>query len=414
MTVKNRVVIFLIHNLIVIHLNAEENMIRDMLVMVAGQYAGSVANQMVTQEFDDLQKSLTKSQTNLSTAINSFGQKMQTEQSKQLHTTFYLFQQASNTINKLLSNQQIELQQMLNYIQATVSQQVAPLQNYLQNAATFDQSFAVSAMYTPRGTTWRNIYPVGNWEYDETTDSFWQMSMVPMMQKNSSGVASADYAINNSIFTEWITRQQSYQIECEFSVYQISYPFFIGLIFNKARWVSGDVTCLQKYRLLGLYATASNQFALCFAEAISEKNDQGQITWTFPLEQILEKVEQHTIPMTLPSNLIQNSAIQPIVVRLKIVVSQGQIQCKFWPITEKEPTKYIIKQTQNADLFLYHGIGFMAPGCLAQCKLLKPEELLFEASAQNQFKSEVATMVQDRLSQQSTKSIDALAIGVGT
>jgi hypothetical protein len=414
MTLQNRfhfkVLIFLV--LSPFFLYSEANMLRDMALTMGAQFAGSIANQQVTLEFENMTEALTQTQTNIATQTNTFAGLVQQAQAKQLKHSFYFLQQAQNNINQLLANQQKDFQAMLNYVQATVSR-VPPATEYLQDTISFDQAFADATMYTPKGLVWKNVYPVGNWEYDETTDSFWQMNAMPMMSTNSAGVSSADKAINNAIFAEWITRELSYEILCEINLYEAEYPFFAGLIFNKARWISGDPTCLQKYRLLGLYATAQNQIVLSFAEAVSTSAAQeNQLpTWNFPFAQIIEQSAVHEVKITVPAHLGQSIASRHAIVYLKVLVAPGQIQCKFWALPDQEPATYTTLVSQNPELFLYHGIGFMAPGCLAQFKLLKPDQVLFAPAMRDQFTAQVSAMVQDALIKQSTQTIDQMARG---
>ncbi len=381
------------------------NMIRDMALMMGAQMGGSIANQALTEQFSQLSKHLIDSQKNITSTINVFQVDMKNAQTLSLTDTINLLQKAQANVLSFLSDQQSGLVEMDRYIQAAVRQQV-PLAEYLQDPVEYDQVFTLGSMYTPKGLLWKNLFPIGNWEYDETSDSFWQMSYMPLMTVNAQGVLTADQAINNMIFTEWISRSPSYEIECEITLYKISYPFFAGLVFNKARWISGDMQRFQKYRLVGIYGANQDQIQCSFAEFFSSKKSSKDSTSIVhdPLSQILAN-------KGILSNLkIENIQDGPLVFRLKIKTSANQIQVKFWPTMIKEPAQFIKLNSVNSDLFLYHGIGFMAPGCIAQFKLIKPEEVLFTQIAQDQFKNQVQSFVKNTIAQQYAGIVDTLAV----
>lgn len=374
------------------------NMMKDMAVMMGAQVGASAANQAVSAEFSDMQTALGKDQTTISQAMNNFSTAMQAAQKKELNNVFNLFSNAQNNISSLLASQQADMQDMSAYLQAAISRQQPEMQ-YLVTPTSYDQQFEQATMYTPKGAVWKNLFPVGNWEYDENSDSFWQMSNVPVAQK----------AFNNAIFTEWFSRAESYEIACDITLYQVSYPFFAGIIFNKARWISGNESRLQKYRLLGLYADANQNINLCFAEAVQAAQATATTgpTWSYPFDQISSG---STILKTKNlKNIVQNVQKYPVLLHVKIKNSATLIQYKFWLSTEKEPINYSSIKSKNANLYLYHGIGFMAPGAVCEFKLLQPSQLLFSSAHQTSFKAEVASLVQKQLAANMAKTIDTLA-----
>lgn len=390
----------LIHNSI-----TDANMMKDMAIMMGAQMGASAANQSVTQKFTDMEKAFGHSETHINAAINIFQTDITAAQSTQLTTIFHWFSQAQTQIKSLLTAQQGALKQSEDYLQKAISQQQGQAQ-YLSDPGSTDQFFTHATMYTPQGSVWKNLfYPNGNWEYDETSDSFWQMSYAPLLSAptdNSSATNStpnADHAPTNSIFTEWFTTQASYEVECEITLYKIEYPFFVGLIFNKARWISGDMPRIQKYRLFGLYGNTNKKVQVCFAEAYDQTTSQAttptatastQTTTTFPLQQIVAGSGVQKIKVD--DNALQDLTIQPVTFRLKVQTYPTQIKLKFWPVTAQEPSNFITVQSNNQNLYLYHGIGFISPGAIAQFKLLQPTALLFSKSARDIFKSQVQSL----------------------
>jgi hypothetical protein len=368
----------------------------EMAVMMGAQIGGSIANQAISTEFEDMASSLTKEQTNISTAINTLKDQVMHAQSTELKNAFKFFQKASANIATLLNNQQSALLQMDTYIQAQISTQQPQIQ-YLQTPDLQDQYFSMATMYTPQGPIWKNIFPVGNWDYDETLDSFWQMSAVAM---------TAD-AANNLIFAEWFCRQPSYEIEAEITLYHASVPFFAGLVFNKARWISGNLPRWQQYRLFGLYGNDENAVQLvCTDSNIVPAAATTPTVIIDPLAQVVQGAG--VLKIAVPANLVANLKTQSLTFRLKIINSVNKIQCKFWPTSQAEPAAFVTVKTNNPDLYLYHGIGFMAPGCVAQFKLLQPKTLLFATTAQQRFKAEVDTWLQNKVATSYAGTIDKL------
>lgn len=373
------------------------DMIEDMAVMMGAQVGASAANQAVSSEFSDMQQALSNDQANITKAMNDFSTAVQAAQKKDLNNVFNLFSNAQTNISSLLQSEQDTMKSMDAYLQAAISRQ-QPQQQYLVTPTEFDQYFTQATMYTPKGLIWKNVFPVGNWEYDENSDSFWQMSNVPVASK----------AFNNSIFTEWFSRAESYEIACDISLYQVSYPFFAGIMFNKARWVSGDESRFQKYRLFGLYADTNQNINLCFTEAVQTASATATTaaTWSSPWSQIIQG--SGVLKTKNLKNALQNIQKYPVLMHVKIKTSATLIYYKFWLSTEKEPVNYSSIKSKNANLYLYHGVGFMAPGALCEFKLLQPSQLLFSSAAQTSFKAEVASFVQKQRTQNFAKNVDTL------
>ncbi len=374
------------------------NMMQDMAVMMGAQVGASAANQAVNAQFSDMQQALTADQTNINQAINNFSTAMQSAQKQELSNVFNLFSNAQNNISNLLAAQQTDMQKMLAYLQAAMSRQ-QPQAEYLTTPVQYDQEFEQATMYTPQGVVWKNPFPVGNWEYDQKFDSFWQMSNVPIAQK----------AFNNSIFTEWQTRLESYEIQVDVTLYQVSYPFFVGVMFNKARWVSGNELRLQKYRLFGLYGDSEQNVQLCFAETVqtAPATATTPATWSYPFDQI--SLSSTALKTKSLKNILQNLKKYSVILHLKIKNSPTAIQYKFWFSTDKEPATYSSIKSKNVNLYLYHGIGFMAPGAICEFKLLQPTEILFSSVHQASFKSQVEGMLQKELVKSLATTIDSLA-----
>lgn len=396
------------------------NMMRDMAVMMGGQIGGSIANQTISEQFSDMQTALTTDQTNISSAMNNFSTAVQAANKTQLNQVFNLFSAAQNNISNLLTQQQASMTAMESYLQAALDRQ-QPQMEYLTTPEIYDQYFTLATMYSPQGAVWKNPFPVGNWEYDETSDSFWQMSNVSFLDSNNT----ANQAPNNSIFTEFFTRSATYAIECEITVHSVSYPFFAGLIFNQARWISGDESRLQKSRLFGLYGDANQQVQVCFAEAMittpavnipATATTAATITpavWSYPLVNQIA-TGSGILNTQIDQTLFQNIKSSSITFHIQIKNSPTKIQYKIWPTSALEPTSFTTIKSSNVNMYLYHGIGFMAPGAIAEFKLFQPSQLLFSSMSKARFHSEVQDFVQKKLTDQFVAGIDVGVMQAGT
>jgi hypothetical protein len=384
------------------------NMLMDMGIMMGGQTGAQIANQSISTMYQDMGTVLTKGETTLQNSNSAFQSYVEKAQNQKMQNTLQFFKTAQSHVFNLTSDQSTSMQQMETYIFQAVSLQ-QPQSHYLSNPTTMDQFFTLATMYTPQGHLWKNVFPVGNWQYDQTTDSFWQMNKEPMLTtdtdvKTNKTSINANKAPNNSIFTEWITRQSSYEILCEVTLYQVSYPFFAGVIFNKARWISGDTSRLQQYRLAGIYGNNDKKITACLAEQYTPKANPkakapaatagAQAVATLPLYPLQQIVSGSGVqPITINKTLFDSLQQHPITFKIKIITSPETIKLKIWQSKTVEPQEFTTVTSMNKDLFLYHGLGFMSPGAIAEFKIINPTSLLFPTSARTIFTAQVEALL---------------------
>lgn len=411
----------MIHSIIIflflVPASLQANMLKDMALMMGAQVGASIANQDITQEFTDTSQAVQADQTVLNNATNNFFTKISTAQTNQMNTISTIFNQANSQVSDIANQQQQQAQDAQSYIQSVTSLQ-RPNIDYLDNPIVYDQLFSNGTMYTPKGQTWKNVFQIGDWEFDESSASFWQYQDIPF---TTSEANPAQDAFKNFIFTEWNTHQ-SYDIVCDITLYKVSYPFYVGVIFNKARWVCGDTYGLQKYRTLGIYGDANKKISLCFAEqklSTQAKQTTAPLPIT-PLEQIYQN--QGIQNFSVNQNAFNNLQNSKVTVHIKIRPSSNAIMYKAWIANNAEPSKYttIPTSTTNTnqkglltvsdgsgdsitylaanynDMYLYHGIGFLSPGAVAQFKLKAPTNILFTEKNLTAFKNEVSNNFQDQ------------------
>lgn len=374
-------------------------MLASMGIMSAGQTGAAFANQAITAEFHSIGKALQQDQTNLTNSSKQFIALIENAQNQQFTRISDIFQDAQQHTQTLQQNQADILSSMSKYLKSILDLNNPPLQNYLQYPGYFDELFANGTMYTPQGSVWKNIFQVGDWQYDETTNSFWQMQNVPFLSStNPKGITTPTLqknAYKNSIGTEWYPKN-GYEIECSITLYSVSYPFYAGIMFNKARWISGDVHGMQKYRTLGIYGDEQKNISLCFAQQYVQPSTTAKAN-SVPVNPIDQIYANQTAQKSfLTNDLVHSLHDQPVTLYFKIKPSPTGIEYKVWDKTAAQPAQYttITLQNNQDTLFLYHGIGFISAGAIARFKLTSPTELVFSPTAIATFKTEIAQYIQ--------------------
>ena len=114
-----------------------------------------------------------------------------------------------------------------------------------------DQQFEFSPMNTPPDQRWYNVFQINSsdWEYDPEHNSFWQNGLSIFDPTNPQG------AQQDHIFTDYSSPKAQYEIEVECRLINATYPFFAGIMFNKARWISAVPERYLQSRMVGIYGT---------------------------------------------------------------------------------------------------------------------------------------------------------------
>ncbi len=393
------------------------NMLKDMALMMGAQIGASEANREITQEFQDTFADVQKDQTVLNNQTSNFLSAMQTAQNTQMTNISTIFSQARTQVKNIGTQEQQEILDAQSYIQSVVSLQ-QPTSDYLDNPIVYDQLFTNGTMYTPQGIIWKNVFQVGDWEYDENNESFWQYKITPFVSTNSNPTIDT---FKNFIFTEW-NPKQPYEIVCDITLYKVSYPFYAGIIFNKARWISGDTYGLQKYRTLGIYGDTQKKIHLCFAQQknpVQNKQTQTVSVPLTPIEQIYQG--QGIQNITINQNSFKNLQNGQTTFHIKIKPGPNSVLYKIWGANSPEPSQYttITIPTNNSathlvtvsdasanpitylaansnDIYMYHDIGFLSPGAVAEFKLKGPQKILFSQKNITAFKNELSNYFNDQ------------------
>lgn len=397
----------------------QANMLKDIAVMMGAQMGASEANQDITQEFQNTSTAIQKEQSILNNTTNNFFTKISSAQKNQMTNISNIFTAAGTQLSNIAQKQQEQAQATQDYIQSVTSLQ-RPAVYYLDNPITYDQLFANGTMYTPKGQIWKNVFQIGDWEfdYDGQSQSFWQYKAVPFISTTNQ----IKDAFKNFIFTEW-HGLQSYEIVCDITLYKVLYPFYVGIIFNKTRWISGDTYGLQKYRTLGIYGDAQKKISLCFVEQKIPAQPKAKSSTPEPITPV-EKIYQNQgiQDFTISQKAFTNIQTKPITFHIKIRPTPNSIAYKIWGHGSAEPKKYTTIQTETItasnnklitasdssgnqttylaanynDIYLYHNIGFLSPGAITQFTLKGPTELLFTQQHLSEFQDETSNYFNDQ------------------
>ena len=344
------------------------------------------ADDASAQEFQKIDQEQKQLETDFNNFVNDYNQQ-QLSRNQKLLSGFIASQQI---ISQQFGISSQDLQLALLYLAKSVSLSM-PKQLFLVDYILLDQMFEHSLMITPKAPhNWYNIFQIGDWEFNENTNSFMQQSLVGFYSQEAPD--NPEYSQNNSIFTEYITDNNKYELQVECTIHRVTYPFFVGILFNRARWISGDPERLRQFRLLGLYGSTTNNTStinLHYAENMVQGTGQN-MQMLSPMKQILSSDNQvlQSFDATVVNQLAQNNSITFV---FSITIQPSRIGYRVWKQGDQQPTSYSTIDHLNPLFFLYGGIGFMSAGARAEFKILQPAGLKYTQRQITQFKKDISS-----------------------
>ena len=362
----------------------------DMTIATAVQQGVSLANARITTEGQLLATKISKSSQTIQNNVQAFQTKAQANQQKKLQGMMSALSNAQKDIQE--QNQQASAISALelDYLYKNISID-QPQQNYIFNQIQFDQLFTLGTMLTPQGALWKNPFSVGDWEYEKSSNSFWQYQNSPMFNEISDDAgnvtSSSLQAENNAIYAEYFTNNASYTIAGTISLNRAEAPFFTGIMFNKSRWISGDFESIRKCRMIGIYGATPTDIGVYFAQQFTMNEEQLKSNFSespiqTPLQQIIKgKVDKR---INLPSEAFTNLTNVPLTFNYEITNSPTQVDFKLW-VGTNEPITITINNLDPA-IYMYHGIGFICPGAVAEFTLSQPQDFIFTPQAISNYK----------------------------
>lgn len=355
----------------------------DASIQILASQGASMCNAHITTQGQILTNKINKESQTLQTSMQSFQNKAQVDQQAKLQNITQAFSQAMQNEQAATKQASIISNMQLDYLEKNISS-AQPQQNYLFSQIQFDQLFSQGSMLTPDGAVWKNPFSVGDWEYEKDSNSFWQYQITPITNKTTNSSAQAE---NNCIFTEYVTTKEQYHIAGSITIYYAQSPFFIGILCNKARWISGDFESIRKGRMIGIYGKTGTDIGVYFAQQYTmnaeqmKKNPNDDPTQT-PLQQIINnKVDKK---VNIPADVFMHVNDQPVTINFDIVNSPKKLSCTL-TIAGQEAMNFSVNNL-DPSIYMHHGIGFISPGAIAQFKLTQPQDLLFTDQALLNFK----------------------------
>ncbi len=375
---------------------------------------GSLAIQWEDDADRIVYEQATKKQNEITSSWETFQQKLKKDQEDIITSIENAFTGSQKILSDAYNQNNALLQQEIVYMNKSINL-AQPITRALAAPIIYDQYFAHAAMLTPSdGYPWYNIYQVasGDWEFDALHNSFYQYGLAPfplppLWQKKQDPNASlfTDDPAANSIFTEYATGQLRYTIEVECTLINVTYPFFMGVLCNRAHWISGDPERIWQYRLCGLYGIeektqggSSHTIDFAFAQQkLSSSTKEHTEEIVSPLEQIMN--DKDTRLFTLPAQEAITLKKNPVTYIIKITTGANTVECSLSKKEEnKDGTQTTValfnKTMENLDpyVFISAGIGFMASGCQASFTIKQPTQLQYTQKQINSFTQHLISM----------------------
>ncbi|MBT5345869.1 hypothetical protein HOK96_02390 [bacterium] len=237
-----------------------------------------------------------------------------------------------------------------------------------------DVQFEAAKMLTPGlSDSWYDILGnigsiTGHWIYDQGNKQFIQAAMGrPFYQKptkkNPKPAPQFASASLNNIFTEYVAPSRSYTISTDVTLVQATYPFFVGVQFNRGRHVSGAKARQYQYRLFGIYGDlkkdGSPELKIVFG---SDDTRKSQTTQAVPT---LQKAIERTPLATIDTAISKQIGTDPITLSFEIDTTWGQARLTLYQKLGEQKNKIgrWIEPGLDDFMSIFHGIGLMSPGC---------------------------------------------------
>lgn len=272
------------------------------------------------------------------------------------------------------------------------TQQAASIGNNNIPAITTDYQFQLSTMLTPESTrtgtfiptapnAWHNVYRNGNWQFLAPNNTFCQLTLVPV---NGTGAAAqALQVLANTIFRDYVPRQQlSYSVSASFTLHTYQFPFFIGLLFNKGRWISGVPDKEHQVRFAGLYGVSKNKIYFVCEESknsTSAEIQQGAPSTQSPFYRILNNPSQYTVEKNLfPVDPLPCAAtISSTSYDMTHPTLATTLQATITKTDTPKTSCSVTNATASPNNGLQHGIGFVCAGCIGTFSIQSPQNVTY-------------------------------------
>lgn len=390
--------------------------VAEMMIQMEAMQASSIVQFWYEQDNEKEYQEWQKTQANLASLNTRFTALMTVQQ----HQNLTVANQSFLKNCKQLSLDKFQQQGIAIFSQKWIEQAIfsSPPSSYFIDQATAisnnnfpaidsDYKFQLSTMITPEtlatptfnstaAGAWRNIYRTGNWQFLPSQNAFYQLALAPI--NGSTTAARANQALSNSIFKEYVPKQQlSYPVAASCTLYTYQFPFFVGLLFNKGRWISGIPDREQQTRFAGLYGTADKKIYFVCQESknsSAQEITQGAPSTQSPFYRILSDSQTYEIasnavtPPILPATFTINTLSYDMTHPTLANTVTAQLQFA------NSKTPYSISNNLfSVNNGLQHGIGFVSAGCIATFTLQGPLPLVYTPAQLNMMNKNLLTLI---------------------
>lgn len=269
-----------------------------------------------------------------------------------------------------------------------------PIQSY-QEPSSLNPDAPVLPATLPFVGAWHNIWRTGNWEYMANEKAFYQLNLVPLvapLSTDKNGLSVADQAFYNSIFTEYYPKSsgvvQPYTVSVDIDITQVTYPFFVGVIFNNARWISGVQDRSRQQRYAGFYGTADKTIYLIVTQSLISSQDQiktGVPSMQSPFYVITNNDISNFITAIVSSNTATTSFSGKYNLSINTQPTQAAITLTS-QITATPVVTTINATNLNSNFYNFHGIGLVSAGASASFVVQQPASIGFPTAILSQTK----------------------------
>lgn len=366
----------------------------EMMMQMSIMSGGGMVTTWIDQDDEQVYQEYASQQLQMGAIISRITTETTLQKTKKMNAAQTALQTELEAIQKMSTNQITQNNEDTLYLDQAIA--LSPVvENFTvqgqdnQTVMQIDQMFAQSALLTPECISpdlqtlipslgsWHNVFQSGNWIYYYPINGFYQTQQVPLT--GATALEKGAQVLYNSIFREYIpTEKQNYTIQVQCTLINHAPEFFVGIIFNNARWISGIPDRYHQHRFAGIFGTNKKLYQVCEESSNNPSGTQPNTAW--PVYKILQNSSDYMIKnnsitlRSLPTTFTFTITTTPTAATLQLTLPES--------ISRLSP---ITQTNLNASVFNYHGIGLTAAGCSAQFTIIQPQALTYTSKQVHDF-----------------------------
>lgn len=366
----------------------------DMMIQMSMMSGGGMVITWISQEDEEVYEQYSALQTKMNATFTSIRTQVSTQVAKKMQAINTALKKQLTSISQMAQNQYSNYSQRNLYISQAIGY-VPPVQNFMvegsdnQTVMQIDQMFAQSALFTPDCVSqelqqliptlgqWHDVFQSGNWIYYYPINGFYQTQQVEISGTNS--LEKGAQVLYNTIFRDYVPQKvDSYTIQVQCTLMNYAPDFFLGVVFNNARWISGVPDRFHQHRFAGIFGSGGKIYQVCEESVNNTEGTKPNTAW--PAYQIINNVKNYAVA----ENEIAVTTT-PFIFTLTITTTPATVTVQIAMPKTSNPLPKLQKKQLNALVFNYHGIGLTSAGCAAQFKIIQPQELTYTSQQVNNF-----------------------------